>query len=379
MATDLVDGAQSPTFTWVYHSFNGLVSRFKPTKLFGLLLSDPLTNSLSIDCAEFDTGISDLPEECLVYIFQYLEHKDLGKCENVCKLWKSLIGDWPQLWRQVNIEQTSGVHNDPSYGLLDSEHNKLVSYVNHLVSMSARIESLSLNVTRYDEDTYSVIAFLISSGCCANLKSTRIKWTEECSYGETPGFDQSFIFYLSTLELMAKFCPDITNLKTQFNWTFDSVNYLTKFRNLRVLDILCVPRVHTIQKWHIDKILCHLQNLCVFHLAVTLMPNLVQKFSLISKSLRVLDISNCVNLLITEMDLPNLQKLDARGLLCHRRVAILHKTFCLFDVLRNGCPVLTTINGQKCNPSQDGFGIPLSNQCTMHLCYCHNHRNRSTN
>ena len=372
MASELTE---SPTFMWVYDSFSGLLTRFNPTRMLALLYNDTLTETLPIKGC-YSTGISDLPEEILVYILQFLDHKDLGRCERVCTEWKNVIHNRPALWSHVKIEDTPPGKSSKAMNVYCrmSQQEKLVSYVNHLVMLGARVETLTINLERYNEATYNVVAFLISSGCCAHLQKSSITWTEDCSYGATAEFEKSYIFHLSTLELLNKFSPELTNLRTQFNWTFDSINYLSKFKKLQNLDILCVPRVHTIQKWHLEKILNHLTSLESLKLRVTMMPPLQHKLNLVSKSLKRLDVSHCVNFVVGSMDLPNLEVLEGESMQCHRQVIIFHRSFCFYDVLENGCPSLKRVNDWTVRSKEPVFGLPFEKQCQMKICHCSRHR-----
>ena len=82
----------------------------------------------------------------------------------------------------------------------------------------------------------------------------------------------------------------------------------------------------------------------VLELTVTIEPHNIRPFFIRSHSLRVLNLSNCVNFLIAVMDTPLLERYIARGVMCHRNCVPAHSRFCMFDVLKRGAQQLDKIN-----------------------------------
>lgn len=316
--------------------------------------------------------VVDLPEECLVCILAFLSHDDLITCRSVCKQWELVTDSYPELWSSAHIRLIRLSDKGSDLIAYYKQLQRSGAYVEYLINRRARIRTLNVNMSTINKANFNLIALLLTSGCCQQLHSFTFKWFVDWTTGDCPSFDTSFVLYLSILKLLETFCR-LKSLKTQFNWTLDSVDYISSFKSLRRLEIFCLPKVHSIQKWHIDKVLNELPNLEALKLQVTIIPKNVQRFTLISKSIKRLDLSNSANLIISEMKLPSLQEFLATNVRYSKQdvslALFLQDVACLFEVIHLGCGNIKMINNVPVRP-ENGLGLDDNAKSGLRICFC---------
>ena len=324
------------------------------------------------------TFIDDLPEEILIKIFQHLSQSTVARCERVCKRWlDSIRSAGAQLWKRADIHYVLKPHY---YGNLNSglvgPHEKLELYVQYLLQMEPRISTLSINLNLVDAKAFRAIEFLISSGFCKDLKKVDVRWHNEDNqhdwqwYDENE-YDRSCYHFNEMLKLLHK---QITHMKMQLNFGFESLKQLVKFRDLVHLDIVCVPYAALLMPWHIEKVLKNLTKLKVFRLKVIVnslkFSNTVSLFNFASSSLQTLDLSYCHNLVISVLDLPNLEVFQARSMDVFHALKYNEDIPCLFDALCAGCPRLKEIKSVPVSPREAVAGLSAAKQKQLNICFC---------
>ena len=364
--------------SWIFNALTDTISKLKISGILQHIYDDYRQILLDGRGLFQRNKIHILSEDCLVEIFKKLDHKDLVNCSMVCGQWQSIIECHHELWYEVKFAVKDNVSKVPilspaNYPLryqtaIQQKQNRLIA--KFLTNNQIPLRRLDIDFSDLDECGFNIIAFVISFGCCRKLKRASLKWYENWSYGDSPEFCRSHTYYLALLALLHEFAgSSLLTLSTYFNWTADSIRSVTQFKHLQYLELHSVPRVHCIQKWHIDKILEQLVNLKTLKIVVTCIPKLVQQYSFCSTSLETLDISNCVNFFIGEADLPNLKNFLAEDLQCHRMGIYMHR-FCLYDVLESGCPKLQNINRQPLQRNGDTWVL---NKKQDKICFCSKH------
>lgn len=357
--------------SWLFTVFMNVFLKLNNADLWDLVTFNTASATSSED-EERTTGINDIPEECLVYLLRFLEHRDLIRCAFVCKHWKATVDAHPELWGSAELRLLKPPKK--SFFSYVCQPDRTRTYVDCLIAKEARLKSLAVDLHHYDSENFNTLSKLLSSGCCHRLRNVKLTWYESKRCTERAHcFGFSFAFFLSTLTLLKAYCDGISTLHCQLNWTDESVKYVSSFENLRMLEIGCMPRVHNISKIHIDTLLQSLRYLQIFRLTVTIEPKCLQKYAFRSQSLRALDISGCVNVMISEMVLPNLENFNAKGILCHRKCVSVHK-FCLFEVLRDGCPSLQMVNEARLFHDSDDLGLSEEEKCKLKICFCPRHK-----
>ena len=325
--------------------------------------------------------IDYLPDECLLHIYRNLRHIDLFRCSQVSKRWKRLTRE-QCLWRDADfswIPKLTYLHTP--------KQDKMERYAKHLLNSTSRVGLRSLRYAAWrvlDERTSAILAKLfIAPHISKSLDSLYLRWVRSWEDISGDSFEQAFLLFLALLTVIRDRCPAVTNLSIQLNWTLDSVETMSSMCHLQRLDIDCVPRVHVIQKWQLEKVVSQLINLRYFKLLVAILPKNVQRYSLRSESLESLDISYCTNLHLIDLYLPKLRILRARGL----RYYSTSSSVCLFRTLRYGCPALTTLEGDENLSSnivlqlqQENMGLDDLACHKIRICNCreHNKMNRAT-
>lgn len=363
--------------SWILTSLTETLSKLRFSGVLQRVCSDYQNLRRLRRCS----NINQLPEDCLVSIFSKLDQKELINCAVVCKQWKFVLDFHPELYHNVRISLKRppvdhGYHRRSicnEYPSLSRQQESNRGLVQFLINRSVTIRRLAVDWCFIDQFGFDTLGYLLSSSCCRKLKKFNLNWSESWNLGDSAEFDKSYEFFLSVLVLLKKHCDSqLRTICTQFNWTADSVKYMSQFNKLKHLEIQCVPRVHCVQKWHIDKLMSSLSKLEHFKMVVTILPKLVQKYSFKSESLVVLDISDCVNMLINDIELPCLKYFKASNLQCHRMGVHLHQ-FCLLDTLMQGCPMLCDINGNKVDRHAPDFGISVEEHQKNKICFCPKH------
>jgi hypothetical protein len=376
---------------WMYYdTFTQLISRIR-SRTFSE--SDPCYAR-----PDQTTFISNLPDEILLHIFQYLSQANLAKCERVCQSWLHVIrSGGSKLWHRADIcyqglrtrlrYEFSRQHpkrirhlSDPQTGEILDPHKKLELYVQYLVQMKPRLLSMVISLDFLDERASKAIEFLISSGLCAELRDVRLRFIAEdramdsALYDEHM-YDMSCLHFNHTLKHLVQHCPRITCLHTQLHVGFESLKWLQQLSTLQELDMVCVPRVALLMPWHLEKLLTKLTCLQTLRLQVTVSRSpysatALSRFRLCSASLRHLDVSDCVNLVLAGLELPRLEEFRATDTKLYSAFRHTPDLPCLFEVLRAGCPSLRAVNGLPVTPHEAAHGMTPAKQRHLDICFC---------
>ncbi|XP_006814589.1 uncharacterized protein LOC102800810 [Saccoglossus kowalevskii] len=315
------------------------------------------------------SSFQDLPVECLAVIFGCLNEQEICSAALVCRRWHE-ASKTPNLWQHADFrlvnkhKYPSAPKRSPHFDLTQ----KYKDYTAHLLAKHANIRHLSFDLDLNSD--YETLAELISSGRCHKLTSVDMKWADSWDYRRWNKLEDQLLFFHSLLVLMGSYCTKLQAVRTQFNWTTESLNYLLAFKNLEELELSSVPRVHPVQRWHIETLLAGCVALKKFKIDARILPDLVYKYSFKSDSLELLDISMSVNLFIVEMVLPRLHTFTAKHFTCYQK----YTDICLFEVLDRGCPALQYINDVSAeNPGLQNFGMSREQEWDLRICYCTNH------
>ena len=334
---------------------------------------------MMLDLLKNQTCILDLPEECLLLIFENLDQKDLIACSNVCKQWQDTVVMNRSLWKAIKLQSDFHVRKNvgisrfaattKEYDTCSFANRRIVQF---LVRHDIHPDTIMIKYPSLDTRTHDTLSLLISSGCCHRLTSCAIKWCEDWNFSDSDEFATDLSHFLSIMSLLKEYTGiSLHRMKTQLIWTAESVRHICEFKQLSHIELNAFPRVQCVYRSNIEKLLDALQNLESLKLTVTVMPKFAERFSFKSESLLSLDISDCVNFFIEEMHLPNLHTFCAVNIQCHRMALFLH-TFCLHTVLRNGCPRLRYIHSGPADKTGNHASAPSS--AKGRICFCHEHR-----
>ncbi|XP_077978031.1 uncharacterized protein LOC144433584 [Glandiceps talaboti] len=276
----------------------------------------------------------------------------------------------PSLWQHADFRLVNR-HKYPSKPR-NSSHLELSKrykeYTAHLLAKNATIKHISFDLD-LDSD-YETVAELVSSGRCRGLVSADMKWADSWDYRRWNKLEDQLLLFHSFLVLLGSYCPKLEIIRTQFNWTAESLDYLLQFRNLEEIELSSIPRVHPVGRQHIEAVLATCKYLKKFKIDARILPELVYKYTFKSNSLQVLDISMSVNLFIVEMELPQLHTFVAKHFTCYQK----YTDTCFFAVLQQGCPSIECINDVKSSlPGFANFGLTRQQEWNLRICYCSKH------
>lgn len=318
-----------------------------------------------------DTDIGDLPPECLDHIFSYLNFKDLLHCSEVSQGWNDIVKSHSR-WVHADFRQIQTFKEDC---LQKVAYKK---YADFMKGTDVQVKKVTFDANLSTPDFLShgnfdnLLSFL-NAGNCTNVKHFSLKWAGKWEDMDNEDFECAHLLSLTTLILLTSYCPRLDQLQTQFNWTADSLQYLVPLKNLQVLEIACIPPVHGIQKWHLNKLLQALPFLKTFKLQATLLPHhaLMQKYTFCSESLKTLDLSECINFSILELSLPNLEWFIGREINGYLQQK------CIFDMLTQECPALIKLNSvHSTKPGFQNFGLNEVVKRHLRICSCQDHNMR---
>lgn len=182
------------------------------------------------------------------------------------------------------------------------------------------------------------------------------------------------------LTQLAHSCPRVSKMRLHFDWSDESVSLLTRFQQLRVLELKyfwVFKGVTPTTLQALTKSLPHLKSLTLQILVP--LRNLGISYTLESQSLEFLDVSPSRGLVFSCLRLPALRELRAkkivRGITLDRRtrLRIQSRWPCLYRVLREGTPRLQVLNNERLLPTWSEAGCGELSAILEQACYCVQH------
>lgn len=342
---------------------------------------------------------SFLPVDCQLHVFSFLSEVEKCTAALVCEAWSKLIRT-PRLWRVADFIRLGAFHSGMDLVLVSAREFErwkewVHQYAYHLTSRGASLLVLRASFDLGDQKTKwaDFLSRFLDSVHCGELQELELNWT--LTHLEPPDFYPSgngsmlqvslikmeqISNFQTLLEKLIQRSPKLTRMKLPFDWSAHSVAMLTQFQQLHTLELkyfgsfngVC-PEIMR----DLAKALPHLKTL-ILHVLVPV-KDLGISYSLESRSLEYLDVSQSRGLVFYHLDLPSLRvlriKKTVRGIILNRRtrLALQSRWSCLYSLLRNGTPSLRVFNNQVLLPHWREQTYKELNALLLQSCYCVQH------
>lgn len=176
-------------------------------------------------------------------------------------------------------------------------------------------------------------------------------------------------------------CPRVSKMRLHFDWSDESVSLLTRFQQLRVLELKYFWVFKGVTPTTLQSLAKSLPNLRSLTLQILVpLRNLGVSYTLESPSLEFLDVSPSRGLVFSRLQLPALRELRAtrivRGITLDRRtrLRIQSRWPCLYRVLQEGTPKLQALNSERLLPTWREGGYGELSAILEQSCYCIQHQ-----
>ncbi|TNN30685.1 hypothetical protein EYF80_059164 [Liparis tanakae] len=342
---------------------------------------------------------NSLPAECQLHVLFFLSEADKCSSALVCCGWSRLVRSW-KLWRVADYSRR-GVFHLGREGLLVSnrEFERWKSwvhhYTHHLISRRASLLTLKASFDLGDRDNKwcELLSLLLDNVHCRDLSHLDLNWTftllepldlrvhagSGLHHDGITKTDQVTSFQ-ELLTQLADSCPRVARMRLHFDWSDESVSLLTRFQQLRVLELKyfwVFKGVTPTTLQALTKSLPHLKSLTLQILVP--LRKLGISYTLESQSLEFLDVSSSRGLVFSCLRLPALRELRAkkivRGITLDRRtrLRVQSRWPCLYRVLREGTPRLQVLNHERLLPTWREAGCGELSAILEQACYCVQH------
>ncbi|XP_059579657.1 uncharacterized protein LOC102566775 [Alligator mississippiensis] len=340
-----------------------------------------------------------LPVDCQLHVFSFLSEGEKCTAALVCEAWSKLIRT-AGLWRVADFMRLGALQSGVDAMQVSAREFErwkewVHQYAYHLASRNASLLVLraSFDLGDHKAKWAEFLSRFLDSVRCGELRDLELNWT--LTHLEPPDFyppgtcsmtqvslakmDQINHFQ-SLLEKLLRCAPKLAKMKLPFDWSAHSVAVLTRFQHLHTLELkyfwslkgVC-PEI--LQE--LTKALPKLRTL-IFHVLVPV-KDLGVSYSLESRSLEYLDVSQSRGLVFCHLDLPSLRALrvkkTVRGIILNRRtrLALQSRWACLYGLLRSGTPNLRVFNNKALLPHWRDHAYEELNALLLQSCYCIQH------
>ncbi|KAL6107371.1 uncharacterized protein ACO6RY_11027 [Pungitius sinensis] len=341
-----------------------------------------------------------MPIECQLHILSFLNEVDKCSCALVCLSWSRLIRSW-KLWRVADYSRR-GVFHLGQQGLLVSNREFerwkawVHHYTHHLISRRASLLTLKASFDLGDRCNKwcELLSRLLDNVQCRDLSHLDLNWTftllEPLDLRVHAG-SSSHQDYITKMDQVTSFqglltkltqsCPRVSKMRLHFDWSDESVLLLTRFQQLRVLELKYFWVFKGVPPTMLQSLTKSLPNLRSLTLQILVpLRNLGISYTLESPSLEFLDVSPSRGLVFSCLQLPALRELRAtkiiRGITLDRRtrLRIQSRWPCLYRVLREGTPKLQALNSERLLPTWREDGDGELSAILEQSCYCIQHQ-----
>ncbi|XP_033749457.1 uncharacterized protein LOC117334107 [Pecten maximus] len=334
-----------------------------------------------------------LPYELKMKVFTYLNHIDKGLSMRVCREWKDLLVN-PALWSTVMLCDFP-MTCMPSRNHLQSSHcylcynERVHMFARYLQILGPPIKYLDFkfDIGEPDDNYIEILQNFLSKGNLQSLGHFNFNWKEtpsrpfwsDWSNCNDIVFRQRyrgriFVYFFDDL---TKVATKITTLLLPFDWSDRSVMCLTRLQNLHTLVIEKYFVFQAMKQDLLDKMMDGLPNLKRLMLEVWSPsgPGLVP-YTIRSKSLEFLDISQSRGLYLKALDIPKMIRFRVARrpwngpLVCADKIALP----CLYNTLLEGAPGLHKLNDHYLEESWKDNVYSTLEEVLKVVCSCRRHK-----
>lgn len=324
---------------------------------------------------------ANLPPELKLKIFSYLNQREKGQCMFVSTEWNAMIRS-PELWQHVNLREFRLCHGHVDDDLASSAYcgqeaamdtssfsqctqqcygqyiNRVDNYISFLIDIQPKVKRLEFSFDLIEDNWIATVNRLKFHLKLNELQYADINWRDtpaKPNYLSSPNQGLNDVMYKTRrrcrkfLDFMEEFVEEAPNLQTlvvPFEWSSRSMKALLSLKKLRNLTI---EKYFVFQRPVQEVLNSFGQMQCLERLVLEIWtPSSADmtKYSIISPSLRYLDLSQSRGFYLQSVDLPLLEVfIDERkpwnGPLTFPSQINLP---CIGNILQAGAPKLSRVN-----------------------------------
>lgn len=326
-------------------------------------------------------SILDLPDECLVIVFEKLEAHEICNVARVCKRFYH-VSRSPTLWKFIDLSfqnfvsliQASLVDTDCSWTEVITNAKRRMLFASFL---SARKAALTDILAHGDFNLFreaDMFTYLLNSCNLKNLKSISLRIPHGWDFNLFRRDMGDIQTLQQFLQFLVKNCRNVLkSLRCYVDVSLHTAVLLGSLHNLEYLN-LNFPLHDTLQPECMDAVLSSLPNLKYLKITICQHFGDDEYFPghvLRSESLETLDFGFSKQFLIRDLFLPRLHTINTGYLSNYHHT---QRAVCLFDVVKRGCPLIQTLNGySSLVPGLQNFHLSEAQKRELYFCICSIH------
>ncbi|XP_069137986.1 uncharacterized protein [Argopecten irradians] len=334
-----------------------------------------------------------LPYELKMKVFTYLSHVDKGVSMRVCREWKDLMTK-PVLWSTVMLCDfpmtcmPSKHHLQPSncYLCYNERVHMFARYL-QILKPSIKYLDFKFDIGEPDDNYLEILQNFLSQGNLQSLVHFNFNWKEtptrpfwsDWTNCNDIVFRQRYRgrLFVYFFDEFTKVATKITTLLLPFDWSDRSVLCLARLQNLHTLVIEKYFVFQEMKQELLDKLMEGLPNLkrLMFEVWSPSGPGLIP-FTISSKSLEFLDISQSRGFYLKALDIPNMTRFRVARrpwngpLVCADRISLP----CLYNTLLVGAPNLRKLNDHYLEEDWKKNVYSTLEEVLKVVCSCRRHK-----
>lgn len=340
----------------------------------------------------------DLPDDCMLKVFSFLDVMERGRAAKVCRKWNALTKQ-SSLWTVVDltsfplcpIQKTSHVCGADCY---KNYRVRVKKFMRFLQSVHPVMRRLSFAFDIYDQEDrwLESIEHLIQAAHCqelafahVNWKETPIKpfWVEQIAWSVSDY--NEFMHrhrhrqrrFIQFFDLLTTRAPNIQKMVMPFDWSQKSLEFIGRLKNLNTLVLEKYFVFQNMSQASLDILLEQLPKLERLVLEVwTPSGKGLILYQIRSTQIVYLDVSHCRGFYIGGIHLPGLRVFKVTRhpwngpLTCADSINLP----CIYEVLKAGAPNLKQLNEHTLQANWAEDVSPELQTVLQAVCSCRRHK-----
>lgn len=336
-----------------------------------------------------------LPDDCKLKVFSFLSSHDKGRAAQVCMNWWGLMRT-SGLWAHIAFSDF------PFWCITTDEHNclgncfiryrvRIKQFLAFLRDIRPVLRSLEFkfDIGEAADGFLQPLEMLVEKSNTTELKYASMNWKEtpcrpfwadENRYRCDEVMQKHRLrqrTFCNFFDIFTKRSPKLETLVVPFDWSDKSVECLLRLKKLRSLVLEKYFVFQSLDQKLLDKLLAGLIDLRQLMMEVwTPGGHGLVFFSIVSKSVEYLDVSQSRGFYLKSVHLPKLKRFRVARhpwngpLVLSGRLNVP----CLYDVLADGAPNLEKINEHYLEPNWREFRYSMLEEVLKSVCSCRSHK-----
>ncbi|XP_025077220.1 uncharacterized protein LOC112553937 [Pomacea canaliculata] len=337
-----------------------------------------------------------LPVMCKLKIFSYLHNKDKGRLARVCREWASLLHD-PCLWDHVSFSELpsgclpSAIHPfaDECYTCYKVRVSQFSDYLKS-VKPVLRFLEFKFDFSDMKEHYLEMVKRLLARCACRDLRVAHLYWKEtprEPLWLESERMTRCEEvvqrhrlrqrLFVNFFDHFTSLAPRLSTLVLPFDWSENSISSLARLKNLKNLVLEKYFVFQHLRQEALERLLVSLPHLQRLLLEVwTPSGHGLVLYSMASKSLQYLDVSQSRGFYLQSINMPNMERFRVARHPWNGPLALAEHVNiqCLHTVLAIGAPNLTKINDHYLESDWRHNPSPMLEEVLKSVCSCRRHK-----